>query len=129
MYRGYEHADVLPDVMDGDRLSLSPRFPPPDGTAAEAVVAYRLLSCLCGCSCVAHVIVVGMRDRASAPNSGAGSRVSGDSSLGAYKAHDVRRSACIIGGIDVVAASRRHFLHTLLKHESWHGHSQIADLP
>ena len=70
-----------------------------------------------------------MRDRASAPNSGAGSRVSGDSSLGAYKAHDVRRSACIIGGIDVGAASRRHFLHTLLKHESWHGHSQIADLP
>ena len=79
--------------------------------------------------CVANEIVVGMRDRASAPNSGAESRVSGDSSLGAYKAHDVRRSACIIGEIDVGAASRRHFLHTLLKHESWHGHSQIADLP
>lgn len=79
--------------------------------------------------CVAHEIVVGMRDRASAPNSGAGSRVSGDSSLGAYKAHDVRRSACIIGEIGVDAASRRHFLHILLKHASWHGHSQIADLP
>lgn len=43
MYRGYEHADVQPDVMDGDRLSLSPRYPPPDLTTAEAVVPYRLL--------------------------------------------------------------------------------------
>ena len=54
MYRGYEYADVLQDVMDGDRLSLSPRYPLLDATTAEAVVAYRLLSCLCGCSCVAH---------------------------------------------------------------------------